>query len=207
MNESPWKILCQRAKKEPYHVVPGVLSLLNGYWHKLKFFLLGKRVKIGKYFRVYGNFRVIGPGKIEIGDHCLFECSILGSIVFYTEFPEATIRLGNHVTSNGLVIQCYQNISIGDYSSLADVFITDSQNHHLSADRRFLPIRTVPKAPVQIGRNVWVCARTIILHGVSIGDNSVIGAGSLIRQNVPANSFYAGNPARFVERIPPIKTE
>ncbi len=207
MNEHPWKILNQRVKEEPYHVVPGVLSLLNGYWHKLKFFLSGKRVKIGKCFRVYGKFRVIGPGQVEIGDHCLFECSILGPAVFYTEFPDAVIRLGDHVTLNGLVMQCYQNIAIGDYCSLADAFITDSQNHHLSADRRFLSNRTIPKAPVVLSRNIWVCSKVVILPGVLIGENSVIGACSLVRSDVAANSFYSGNPARFIQKIPPSNHE
>jgi len=54
---------------------------------------------------------------------------------------------------------------------------------------------------VRIGRNVLVGANSTILAGVSIGDNSVVGACSLVNGNIPANSFYAGVPARKVRAI------
>ncbi len=52
---------------------------------------------------------------------------------------------------------------------------------------------------VYIGDNVMIGANSTILPGVTIGDNAVIGAGSVITSNVPAGSFYAGNPARLVK--------
>lgn len=54
---------------------------------------------------------------------------------------------------------------------------------------------------VRIGRNVLVGANSTILAGVSIGDNSVVGACSLVNDDIPANSFYAGVPARKVKAI------
>ena len=197
-----WTSLYERAKEEPYHLIPGILSLMNGYWHKLKFFLLGKNVKIGKCFRVYGKFRIFGPGRVEIGDYCLFDSSLFGITTFYTGFPQAKITIGHHVTTNAMVLQCYHSITIGDYCSLADSYLMDSQGHHLAADRRFLPTNDVPGAPIVLEKNVWVCSKVVVLHGVRIGENSVIAACSLVKKDVPANSFYSGNPARFVGPIP-----
>ncbi|WP_241167201.1 DapH/DapD/GlmU-related protein [Serratia marcescens] len=56
-------------------------------------------------------------------------------------------------------------------------------------------------APITIGKNVWICAGAVVLPGVSIGDNSVIGANSVVNCDVPANSLYAGTPAIFKKTI------
>ncbi|MFA6533795.1 MAG: acyltransferase [Patescibacteria group bacterium] len=60
---------------------------------------------------------------------------------------------------------------------------------------------TVVARPVYIGKNVWVTSRCIILPGVHIGDNSVIGAGSVVTGDIPANCLAAGNPARVIREI------
>jgi maltose O-acetyltransferase len=56
-------------------------------------------------------------------------------------------------------------------------------------------------ADINIGNNVWLGGGVIVLGGVTIGDNSVVGAGSVVCKNVMENSFYAGNPARKVRDL------
>lgn len=51
---------------------------------------------------------------------------------------------------------------------------------------------------VRIGNNVFVGACSIILPGISVGDNSIIGGGSVVTKNVPSNEVWAGNPAKFI---------
>ena len=55
--------------------------------------------------------------------------------------------------------------------------------------------------PVTIGHNVWLGGPCIICPGVAIGDNSVVGAGSVVVRDVPANQVAAGNPCRVIKKI------
>ena len=55
--------------------------------------------------------------------------------------------------------------------------------------------------PVTIGNNVWICTGAIVLPGVTIGDNSVIGAGSVVTKDIPANSLAVGNPCRVIRTL------
>jgi acetyltransferase-like isoleucine patch superfamily enzyme len=198
-----WKRLFALAKERPYSVRTALFALINGYGHKMYFFLTGKRIRIGKAFRVYGIFIVRGPGKIRIGDNCIIESKVFGKVSFNTTLPEAEIIIGDHTGFNGTAIQCYKKISIGNLSMVANAYIVDSQAHHLSADRRMQPLAEIPSAPVVIGENVWVSVGVMINRGVTIGNNSVIGAHSLVMHDVPADCLYAGSPAKFIKPIPP----
>lgn len=60
-------------------------------------------------------------------------------------------------------------------------------------------IKIVRAKPIIIGRNVWITSRCVILAGVTIGNNSIIGAGSIVSRNIPANCFAAGNPCRVIK--------
>jgi maltose O-acetyltransferase len=55
--------------------------------------------------------------------------------------------------------------------------------------------------PIHIGKSVWVSSNVLILPGVDIGDNSVIGAGSVVTHDIPANCLVAGNPAKIIRRL------
>lgn len=55
--------------------------------------------------------------------------------------------------------------------------------------------------PVTIGDNVWICAGAIILPGVTIGANSVIGAGSVVTKDIPPNSLAVGNPCKVIRTL------
>lgn len=201
--QANWNFFLRRARVEPYLIIPGVFALINGYWHKLKFRLLGKKVCIGKWFRVYGTFRIMGCGSVVIGDNCFVLSKLFKPVTCLTVLPDACIEIGNNVGFNGTTLQCFRHISIGDWCNIADAYIVDSPAHHLAADRRFFHARDVPTAPVKLEQNVWVSTKVVISYGVTIGKNSAIGACSLVRSNVRANSFYAGNPAKFIKPVPP----
>jgi len=197
------KFFINRARQEPYLILPGIIALINGHWHKFKFFLLRKKIRIGKWFRVYGKFNFIGCGSVTIGDNCFIISNLFKPVVFSTVLPNARIEIGNNVGFSGTTIQCFKHISVDDWCNIADGYIVDSKAHSVSADRRFIPAQDVPSASVRLEKNVWISTKVVICHGVTIGENSVIGACSLVRSDIPSNSFYAGNPARFIRPVPP----
>jgi acetyltransferase-like isoleucine patch superfamily enzyme len=102
----------------------------------------------------------------------------------------------------GVRISAATEIVIGESCMLAHgAFVTDSDWHGVYD--RGLPIgHTVP---VYIGNNVWIGDSAIVCKGVRIGENSIIGAGSVVVRDIPANAVAAGNPAAVVKYLDPDK--
>jgi acetyltransferase-like isoleucine patch superfamily enzyme len=124
-------------------------------------------------------------------------------IVLRTLSSKARICIGESSGLSGATICAMSSVTVGPLSMLgADVLVMDTDFHSITGhDRRHAPIEEAGSAPVTIGRNVFIGARSIVLKGVSIGDNSVIGAGSVVNGNVPTNVVAAGNPCRIIRSI------
>lgn len=108
-------------------------------------------------------------------------------------------------------IQCVNRIEIGAYTSISEnTIVCDNNNHPVSPSYR-KKMRLTPSghkmrtwkysanAPIIIGENCWIGANVRICKGVTIGDNSVVAACSVVTKNVPANCIVAGNPAKVVK--------
>ncbi|MDD5475613.1 MAG: acyltransferase [Syntrophales bacterium] len=111
------------------------------------------------------------------------------------------ILIGRHaLISPGVRISSASEVTIGDSCMFASsVYVTDSDWHGIYDRTSALG----HSEPVRIGNNVWVGDSAIICKGVTIGDNSVVGAGSVVAGDVPSNVVVAGNPARIVRDIDP----
>lgn len=108
---------------------------------------------------------------------------------------KAKITIGNNCGFSGTVIGAALKITFGDNVRCgANTMITDSDWH--SDDSR-----TGKDAPVIIDDNVWLGYGVKVLKGVHIGKNSVIGAGSIVTKDIPANVIAAGNPCRVIKQI------
>lgn len=90
-------------------------------------------------------------------------------------------------------------IYIGDGTMLAPNVTIVAASHPMSPKLRAEGYGC--NKPVYIGKNVWIASNVTILPGVHIGDNSVIGAGSVVTKDVPENVFVAGNPAKIIREI------
>ncbi|HJU08614.1 MAG TPA: acyltransferase [Rhodanobacteraceae bacterium] len=191
----------QRIAESPHLLLPGVFAWLRGWWCRILFFCQGKDFRAGPMLRVYGPLFLTGPGRVRFGRDCLVISNAIKPVCIRTLAPGAEVRLGDHAGLNGTSIQCVQRVEIGEWSNIADAYITDTAAHTLSRRRRQQDVRAAAAAPVQIGRNVWISVQVVVLHGVTIGDNSVIGACSLLRENVPADVFGAGNPFRVIRSV------
>lgn len=121
-----------------------------------------------------------------------------------TLFPPFTadfgrnIRLGRRVFINsGCRFQDQGGITIGDDCLIGHNAVIATLQHDIHPSRRgdLIP------APVVLGRNVWLGANVTVLPGVTIGDDAVIGAGSVVTKDVPAASIAVGSPARVVRSV------
>lgn len=110
----------------------------------------------------------------------------------------------------GSVINCVESVTIGKYTAIADnVHITDNNNHPVNPEyRKFMRIngdndsrlwKHSAHAPVILGENCWIGRNVSIMKGVTIGDNTVVAANSVVTKSIPANCIAAGNPAKVVK--------
>ena len=147
------------------------------------------------------HLKIFGEN-ISIGDYATLICSSDKKIdisTWQTDKLNGSISLGNYILiSPGTSIRSAESIDIGDSTMIAsDVVITDSDWHGIYDRTDYV---ATPK-PVKIHKNVWIGERSIILKGTQIGENSIIGAGSVVHGDIPPNSVYAGNPAKEVKKL------
>ena len=113
------------------------------------------------------------------------------------------VSVGEHTLLNGCWITAEQRVEVGAWNLLSDCGISDTDHHNLAPrDRHDRPGPRVT-APVTLGRNVWVGLGATILKGTVVGDDSVVGAGAVVRGPVPAGVVVTGNPARVVKEFRP----
>ena len=131
---------------------------------------------------------------ISIGDHVF-----LGR---YTNIVarDAEIKLGAACNiSSHCRIGSISGIEIGESALIAAYVYIGCGNHNSDdPDKPIMEQGMEDKGGVKIGRNVWIGTRATILDGVTIGDNAIIGAHSLVREDVPDNAIVAGTPAKVI---------
>jgi len=141
-------------------------------------------------------------GPVSIGSHVtLLGCSDKKTrlTVWSDQKNIDGINIGDHVLiSPGVRISAANSITIGDSCMLAShAYITDSDWHGIYD--RSLPPDTLSR--VVLEDNVWIGDSAIVCKGVTIGKNSIIGAGSVVTSDIPANVVAAGNPAKVVREL------
>jgi len=163
---------------------------------------------LGQHPHIVGPryLKLFGAG-ISIGD-CLHMACDSDRHVRIISWPSAkrsaSIHIGNYcLISPGTKIQAAEKITIGDNCMIgADASISDSDWHGLY--NRLRPFGRSTK-PVVLEDNVWIGERALICKGVTIGENSVVGAGSVVTKDVPSHCVVAGNPAKIIKKLSPTR--
>lgn len=147
-----------------------------------------------------------GAGKLVCGQHVKLGVwpsphYWSGNSHFDTRSENALIEIGNNVTiNNNFTAICLDKIIIGAETLIGiNVSIMDFDAHGVQPNSR--RGNKGKSGQVTIGRNCWIGSNVSILKGVSIGDNSVIGLGSVVVDSIPANVVAAGNPCKVVREI------
>lgn len=110
------------------------------------------------------------------------------------------LKIGDHVTVNiDCILDLNAPITIGTHAALGHEVMILTSSHKIGySSRRAGPLIT---APVVIKTGAWLGSRSIVLPGVTIGEGSVVGAGSLVNKDVPANTLAGGIPARVIREL------
>ncbi len=130
----------------------------------------------------------------EIGEDCYIEPPL------HANFGGKHVHFGKGVYANfNLTLVDDAHIYVGDYTMLAPNVVLATAGHPILPELREKAYQF--NMPVHIGKNCWLGAGVIVLPGVTIGDNTVVGAGSVVTKDLPANVVAVGNPCRVLREI------
>ncbi len=149
--------------------------------------------------RVHGRLRLVRRnGTIRIGRRTTIWPGVKLTSLGATAGKPARLTIGAYSSvGDRTQIHCCEDVAIGDYVLISwDCNILEN-NFHTTTDGG------IKSAPIRIADRVWIGCRVIILAGVTIGEGSVVAAGSVVTRDVPPGTLVAGNPARVIRETGP----
>lgn len=130
----------------------------------------------------------------EIGENCYIEPPL------HSNWGGKHVHFGKGVYANfNLTLVDDTHIYVGDYTMFGPNVVLATAGHPILPELR--PLAYQYNMPIHIGKNCWLGAGVIVLPGVTIGDNTVIGAGSVVTKDIPANVVAVGNPCKVLREI------
>lgn len=142
-------------------------------------------IEIGSNVMLYGLIASSNHGKVRMGKYSKIGTNCVLRSVELIEIGDFT------AISNNVIISDNNSHSVNPYDRLIK-----TQTKHLSEERSW---KYSDHSPIIIGKNCWIGENVRICKGVTIGDNAVVAADSVVTKSVPANSIVAGNPAKVVK--------
>lgn len=177
------------------------LAILASFFFTLPYRIFKPgRVKFGKNFVCKWDLKIKGPGKVIFGDN-VNAWTNHEKNRFQTYSKEATIKVGLNSRINGAFLHSRKEVNIGSDVVLGSTEIIDTEFHSIVGKRNEILNSDVKSSAVSLRSKVWVGGKSAILKGSNIGKNSIIGYGSVVRGNIPANSVVIGNPAQIVKKL------
>lgn len=165
-----------------------------------------RSLQIGRNNSFHVPVRSAGRGSLQIGNENAFGWIPAprlgnGEILLQARSVDSHVIISNGCAfSNNVSLVAMGRIFIGSNVLIGDqVAIYDCDFHELNPQHRNRSVG--PIRPVEIGDNVWLGSRVLVLKGVKIGENTVVAAGAIVTESLPANVVAAGIPARIVKAI------
>jgi acetyltransferase-like isoleucine patch superfamily enzyme len=165
----------------------------------------------GRRWRIFGRpiIQRHRGSTIDLGDGLELRSSLRSNplspyhpVVFSTRSASAVISVGCDCGFTGATLVAEQHIEIGNRVLIgANASIVDTDFHPLSTERRHENINAGTSRPIEIGDDVFIGMNSLVLKGVTLGDACVVGAGSVVSNDVPPKAVVAGNPARIVRYV------
>lgn len=173
-------------------------ALFRGLGYIVYFRIFKPTVVIKFPFFVYYRLRITGPGKVFINRGCSVYANSFDGLVITTLSRHAQVKIGKGCDLGGMTIRCSNSVSIGDFVMSANCLLQDS----LFSVKTQFNLKTVDRVDqketssgLSIGSRVWLTGQTVLLRGAEIGDESVLGIGSLCFDRKVSKSHLAvGNP-------------
>lgn len=167
--------------------------------------LASKKLVLDANVKFQASVRCDGDGLVVVGEGVVLGFHGAptfgnGQILLQARTANSCIRIGawTHL-SNCVSIVSMSEVSIGSNCLIGDqVYICDSDFHNIDPKLRN---SQVSSKPVHIHDNVWIGAKAMILKGVTIGTDSVVGAGAIVTADVPPKTVVAGIPAKVIRNI------
>lgn len=154
-----------------------------------KFYFNNYNVLLGK------NIKIVGlPAKIEVGRNI----NIYDNVTLHFGHL-AKVELGSNIIfSYNVLIAVNTSISIGSYVQVGEFTSIRDTTHNYATSGLIMGTADISN-PIVIGNNVWIGRGCLILGGTIIDDGVVVGANSVVKGHLQANSIYGGIPAKFIK--------
>ena len=191
-----------------FRKIPSIyFSIISGVKLNLTHEIRG-RIIIQRRKFWYPDYR--NRGTLTIGDS--FRCNnlphtnsvgLIQRCVFNYVARGSQIIIKDNVGISGSTVKASKKVVIGNNVMIGSgCLISDSDSHPLNfMDRRNKEHDKIKAQSIHIGDDVFIGARTIILKGVTIGDRTVVGAGSVVSKSLPPDSVAAGNPCKVLKQL------
>ncbi len=166
-------------------------ALLRAYWYF-------RKAELGRKVRIWGKPAIHNEGRMVIGERVRLVSTIATTELSAGE--NGLLEIGKSTFINyGCSISADKLIRIGAECNIGThVMMMDNDFHRLEPDRRN---EKPESSPIILEDNVWLGGRVIVLRGVTIGRDSVIGAGSIVTKDIPPRSVAAGIPAKVIKSL------
>ncbi len=130
----------------------------------------------------------------EIGENCYIETP------FHANWGGKHVHFGKGIFANfNLTLVDDTHIYVGDYTQFGPNVVLATAGHPIAPELREKGYQY--NAPIRIGRNCWLGSGVLVMPGITIGDNVVIGAGSVVTKDIPSNVIAVGNPCKILREV------